>query len=179
MDIFGFDHDRSALQGGGWKVWVFGGGGDTGWRLGRQGQLEPLQQEQLVAVRLGIARQDEMAAVGGRQIHVDHLHGAEFLQHRPRGQPRRQGTQALLEGDKQAIGDERDEDVGLDAMIELVVDGPDRQIALELLEGLLDLGELDVITPELRRVGVAEVGTQQIAALASLAACPCAKCSRR
>jgi hypothetical protein len=73
------------------------------------------------------------------------LHGAEFLQHRPRGQPRRQGTQALLEGDKQAIGDERDEDVGLDAMIELVVEGPDRQIALELLEGLLDLGELDVI----------------------------------
>ena len=76
------------------------------------------------------------------------------------------GARALLEGDKQAIGDERDEDVGLDAMIALVVDGPDRQIALELLEGLLDLGELDVIAPELRWVGVAEVGAQQIAALA-------------
>ena len=73
-----------------------------------------------------MARQDDVAAVAGRQVHVDHLHGGEFLQHRARGQPRRQGAQALFQGDLQAIGDEGDEDVGFDAMVELVVDRPDR-----------------------------------------------------
>ena len=37
--------------------------------------------------------------------------------------------------------------MGFDAVIELMVDRPDRQIALQLLEGLLNLRQLDVITP--------------------------------
>jgi hypothetical protein len=40
------------------------------------------------------------------------------------------------------VGKKRDEDVRSDAMIELVVDGVDGQIALEFLERLLDFGEL-------------------------------------
>jgi len=57
-----------------------------------------------------------------------------------RSEARRQGAQALLEGDLQA-GDEGDKDMRLDAVVELVIDRPDREVAVQLLEGLLDLGE--------------------------------------
>ena len=50
----------------------------------------------------------------------------------------------------QTVGDEGDEDVGLDAVLKLVVDGPQLQIVLEVLEGGLDLDELDVELPQLR-----------------------------
>jgi hypothetical protein len=42
------------------------------------------------------------------------LDGAKCLQHRPRGQSRRQDAQALLQDHRQAIGNECVEDVGLD-----------------------------------------------------------------
>ena len=40
-----------------------------------------------------------------------------------------------LEGDVQAIGDEGDKDVGFDAMLKLVIDRAQLQIALEVFEG--------------------------------------------
>jgi transposase len=57
-----------------------------------------------------------------------------------------------LPGDLQAIGDEGDNDVRLDALIRLMIDRTDRQIVLELLEGLLDLDQLQIQGPELRRI---------------------------
>ncbi len=47
-------------------------------RLGRQCEPEALQQDLLIAVRLGMARQDNVAAIGGREVQVDHLHGLDF-----------------------------------------------------------------------------------------------------
>ena len=82
-----------------------------------------------------------MASVGGGEVDVDHLHGLELFEDRPGGEARRQGAQALLEGDVQAVGDEGDKDMRLDAVVELVIDRPDREVAVQLLEGLLDLGE--------------------------------------
>ena len=82
------------------------------------------------------------------------------------GEARRQGAQALFEGDLEAIGHEGDEDVGLDTMVELVMDRSDGEIAFQFLEGLFDLGELDVEPPQAGRIVLAEVGAQQIAALA-------------
>ncbi len=73
-------------------------GGDPRRRLGRQGEPEALQQDLLIAVRLGIARQHDLAPVGGREVHVDHLHGLEFFKDRSRGEAGRQGAQALFEG---------------------------------------------------------------------------------
>jgi hypothetical protein len=49
----------------------------------------------------------------------------------------------MLQGNLQAVGNEGHEDVGLDALIGLVVDGADGQVAFQLLEGLLDFGELN------------------------------------
>ena len=47
----------------------------------------------------------------------------------------------------QAVGEERDEDVRLDPGFELVMDGTNRQVPLEIAEGLFDFGELDVVLP--------------------------------
>ncbi len=107
-----------------------------------------------------------MSSVGGGEVDVDHLHGLELVEDGSGGEAGRQGAQALLEGDLQAIGDEGHEDVGLDAMVELVVDRPDGEIAFQLLEGLLDLGELDIEAPQAGRVIVLQVGAQQVAAFA-------------
>ena len=57
--------------------------------------------------------------------------------------------------------------MGLDAVVELVIDRPDGEIAFQLLEGLLDLGELDVKAPQAGRVIVLQVGAQQVAAFAA------------
>ena len=76
----------------------------------------------MVGVGLGVARQDQLTPVGGGQVHVDHLHGGELLQHRPRGESRRARARALLQRHMQAIGDEGDEDVGFDALVELMID---------------------------------------------------------
>jgi hypothetical protein len=58
----------------------------------------------------------------------------------------------LLEGGLQTVGEEGDEDVGLDALVGLVIDRPHREVVLEFLEGLLDLGQLQVIAPQRGRV---------------------------
>jgi hypothetical protein len=46
--------------------------------------------------------------------------------------------QASRKSDVQAIGQEGDEDVRLDARLKLVKDRPDREVAFEVLERLLD-----------------------------------------
>ena len=48
----------------------------------------------------------------------------------------------MAERDVQAVGKEGDEDVRLDAVLALVVDRADRQIALERFERLLDGDQL-------------------------------------
>ena len=47
----------------------------------------------MVRVRLCVARQHQLAPVGGGQVHVHHLHGCELLQHRARCEAKRTATQ--------------------------------------------------------------------------------------
>ena len=88
--------------------------GDFWGRLGRQDELHLFEQELQLGFRLGIAGEAEFASVSGRQVDVDHLDGGELLERAARGEPRRQGVEAALQGDVEAIGEERDEDVRLD-----------------------------------------------------------------
>ena len=81
--------------------------------------------------------------------------------------PLARGRARFFQGDEQAVGDEGDEDVGLDPLFALMEDGPDREVVLEFLEGLLDLDQLHVQAPESRGVFGDHVGSQQIAALAA------------
>ena len=52
-------------------------------------------------------------------------------------------------------------------LLELVEDGPDGKMVLELLERLLDFGELHVMAPQRGGVFTGHVGAQQVAALAA------------
>jgi hypothetical protein len=67
----------------------------------------------------------------------------------------------------QAIGQERDEDVRLDATDQLMVYRPQLQIVLEVLKGGLDLDQLDIELPQLGRVPAGQVGAQKISAFAA------------
>ena len=113
-------------------------GGDPRRGLLRQGHAELVQQELVFLVGPGVARQHEVPAIGGGQMHVDHLDGGEGLDDGARGKPAGARAGEVLQGDQQAVGDEGDEDVRLDAFFALMEDGTDRKLVLELLERLLD-----------------------------------------
>jgi len=111
-----------------------------------------LKQEFLVGLRLGVAAEDEGAAVGGREVGIDHLDGGKLVEYSPGGETRSVGPQAGAEGDVKAIGEEGDKDAGLDAGLALVVDGAQIQVVLEIFESRFDFSELDVKVPKFGRV---------------------------
>ena len=84
---------------------------DPGRRLRRQAELELLQEELVILLRLGIAGEDERTVVRGGEVNVQHLDGGELLKHGAGRQPRRQGTQALLQRHLKAMYKEGHEDV--------------------------------------------------------------------
>src|SRR5713101_5655852 len=141
-------------------------GGDFEGRLERQIELEFLQEQVELGFRLGVAGEQQLAAVGGWQVHVDHLHGGKLFQHAARGQPRCESTQAARQSDVQAISQEGDEDVRLDARLELVKDRPDREVAFQILECLFHRDQQQIVAPQLGRVFLDKVGAQKVSAFA-------------
>jgi hypothetical protein len=121
---------------------ALGGGGDPRWWLWRQRQAQLIEQDFLLRLGLGVATEDEVASIGGRQMHIDHLDGGEVLQRRAGRESGRQGAQPGLERNLKAIGQEGDEDMRLDAILALMVDRANAQIPLDLLECLLDTPSL-------------------------------------
>src|SRR2546423_10653935 len=77
-----------------------------------------------------------------------------------------QGMEAPAECDMEAIGEEGDEDMRLDARCILVKDRPNGEVAFEVPERLLDADKLEVQAPQPRRIVVGEIGAQEIPALA-------------
>jgi hypothetical protein len=72
-------------------------------------------------------------------------------------------VEAPPQRDVKAVGEEGDEDVRLDPRFELMEDRADREIALEVLESFLHRDELQIVTPEFRRIVFGEIGAQQVA----------------
>ena len=130
--------------------------------------MQLFQQQLQVFFRLCIAWQDQGAAVGRGQIHIDHLQGGELFQHGTWCQSRGQRTGALFQGDLQAIGHEGDQDMRFHTPVFLVVEGAQLQIAFQFLEGLFDFRQLHVVLPQRRRCFPREVGAQQVMAFAPL-----------
>ena len=65
------------------------------------------------------------------------------------------------------IGEEGDEDVGFDALLVVMEDGTNRQVAFEVFERLFHRHELNVVLPEFGGIIVGQIGPQQITALAA------------
>jgi hypothetical protein len=78
-----------------------------------------------------------------------------------RGQPSRQSG-------VETIGEEGNEDVRFDARLEVMEDGADCEIALEIPESLFDPHELEVIAPPPGGIVIDQIGAQEIASLAPL-----------
>jgi len=72
--------------------------------LGWQLELELLEQQFAIVVRLSITREDQGALIGSWQVDVNHLDGSELLQHGAWGQAWRQTAQSGTQGDMQAVG---------------------------------------------------------------------------
>ena len=50
-------------------------GADARWRLGGQGEVELLEQDFVIGLRVGVATQDQGPAIGGGEMHIEHLNG--------------------------------------------------------------------------------------------------------
>ena len=74
--------------------------------------------------------------------------------------------QATAERRVQAIGEEGDEDMRLDAPLLLVVDRAKGEIALEVFESFFHRDELQIVAPKLRRILLGQVGPKEISAFA-------------
>ena len=121
--------------------------GDPGRRLRWQAELQPVDYKLQLGFWMGVAGEQYLAPVRGRQMDVDHLDGGELVERTARGEPRRQGMKPAGQGDLHAVGQERDEDVGLDPLLVLMEDRTDRQIAFEVAERLFDGNQLRVVLP--------------------------------
>ena len=85
-------------------------------------------------------------------MHVDHPHRGEVIHYSPGRQARGERPQPLTQRCVQAEGQEGNKDMCLDPGFALVEHRPDRQIAFEGLERLLNLDQPDVIIPQLRGI---------------------------
>jgi len=73
--------------------------------------------------------------------------------------------QAVLQGDLQTVRQERNQDVCVGPMFQLMPDGPDAQLAFQRAEHTLDLRQLYVARPQYGGVFAGEVAAQQIVTL--------------
>src|SRR6266851_757212 len=87
-----------------------------------------------------------------------------LAQRRPRGMPPVVET-ALVDGDKQMVGEHAEEDVGLHAVLEVMEDRALHQRALQGAEGRLDSREQDIEMPDLFVSEILAIGLEQVGAV--------------
>ena len=83
--------------------------------MGGQDEFELIEQEREFGFWFGVAGQQQLSAVGRRDMQINHLHGGELFDGAARREARRQGMEAPAECDMEAIGEEGDEDMRLGA----------------------------------------------------------------
>src|SRR5215831_19848177 len=100
-------------------------------------------------------------------MYVDHLECGEQLQHTARRESRRERMESLSQRDVQTITQKRHEDVRFDALLVLMEDRPDRQIAFEVFKRFFHCHQLEIQAPQLGWIALGQIGAQQIASFAS------------
>ena len=152
------------------------GGSDAGRRLGRQLDLELIEDGLNVFVRLRVPRHDQPPAIEHRDPDLDHLDGGELFQDRRRRQSRGMDHQPVLQRDLQAISEERNQNMSVGPVLELMVDRPDSQFALQRPEHRLDLRQLHIARPQYSRIFAGEIGPEQIMPIPLLGALQLRSC---
>ena len=77
----------------------------------RQSELRAHEQELKIFLRFATSREHERPVVRGRQVHIEHLYGCEFLQHRAWRQTTCQGLEFRLQRHLQALSQECHKDM--------------------------------------------------------------------
>jgi hypothetical protein len=91
---------------------------------------------------MGVAAQNQSPAVGRWEVHIEHLDGGKLVQNGTWGQAGGERTQPGSQGHVQAVGHEGDKDMRLDPTLELVKNGAQRQVVLQVLKGRFDFTRL-------------------------------------
>ena len=107
--------------------------GNPRWWLLRQREFQLIEQHLKFLLRLGVARQDHMTAVGRWQMNIDHLHCRKFIQYRSRRKPRGQITQPSTQRHMQAIRQECHENVRFNPILSLMVNRTQARSPLRFL----------------------------------------------
>ena len=77
-------------------------------------------------------------------MHIEHLDGGKLVQNGTWGQAGCERTQPGSQGHVQAVGHEGDKDMRLDPTLELVKNGAQRQVVLQVLKGRFDIDGQDI-----------------------------------
>jgi hypothetical protein len=95
----------------------------------RQNEVQMMKQQRLLWTRFGVTRHHQLAAVGSRKRHVQHLNASQFFQHCPRRQSGSLHLQSMPQRHRQTVSEEGNQDVRVYPTLQLMVDRPDAQIA--------------------------------------------------
>ena len=123
------------------------GGSDARRRLGRQLHVQMIEDGLDLFVRLRVPRHDQPAAIEHRNPDLDHLDGGELFKHSRRRQSRGMNHQPVLQRDLQAVSEERNQNMSIGPVLELMLDRSNPQFALQRPEDRLDLGQLHIARP--------------------------------
>jgi hypothetical protein len=118
---------------------------------------------------LYIAGEGEFLAVGGGEVDIEHLDGAEFIDQFAHRQPWRFESEFVAQARLHAVCQERDEEVGLDPVFALVINRAYCQVVLQAFESCLYFHQLEVKLPEFGRLGAGQIRPQQVAAFSAAA----------
>ena len=75
-----------------------------------------------VGVQLGVTAEDQHAPVSCREVYIEHLNAGELVEHGSGSEPAGQRLEPGAQRDMEAVGEEGDEDMGFDALFQLVID---------------------------------------------------------
>src|ERR1700751_3711293 len=103
-----------------------------------------MEQQFQFGLRLGVAGQQQLAAVSGGNVQINHLHGGELFDGAARRQTGGQRMEPAAERDVEAIGEEGDKDMRLDAHLVLMKDRANGEITFKVAERFLDADELEI-----------------------------------
>jgi len=137
-------------------------------------QAEALEQGGLGALGAHHAADAQLTVrlLGQGQHHVGTLDTAQLLQDSAWTVAQTGAGLPLLQGLPHDVGQEADQDVGLNAALLLMPDRTNGKLAFVNPEGGLGLGELDVGAPQGGRIPVRQIGAQHVTALGQCGARP-------
>ena len=87
--------------------------------------MEVVEQSLHIFVRLRVTRHNQPPPIEHRNPDLDHLDSGKLFEYGRRRQSRRMNQQPILQRDLQAVSEERNQNVSVGAVLELMVDRPD------------------------------------------------------